>query len=77
MKYKKETKGYENQNLITQLEALKIVSTSIVHQYKIIKSRKRSLTEKETVIHMDFFENYTTKCNKEIQGIITKPPMEK
>lgn len=40
----------------------------IVHQYTTIKSLKQSLTEKDAVIHMDFSENYTTKCNQEIQA---------
>lgn len=41
---------------------------NIVHQYKSIKCFKESLAEKDAVIHMDFSENYTTKCNQEIQS---------
>lgn len=71
-KYKKETKSMKPRNLIIQLEndlqKLFQHEVNIVHQYKTIKSLKESLTEKDAVIHMDFSENFTTKCNQEIQA---------
>lgn len=47
---------------------------SIVHQYKTINSLKKSLTEKDAVIHIDFSENNTTKCNQKIKSIILAAP---
>ncbi|KAF9422926.1 hypothetical protein HW555_001469 [Spodoptera exigua] len=72
-KYKKEIYSFKPRDLITQLEEYDLPKLfqheqNIVHQYKTIKSLKDSLTEKDAIIHMDFSENYTTKCNKEIQS---------
>lgn len=72
-KYKKEMYNLKPRDLIMQLEESDLPKLfqheqNIVHQYKTIKSLKESLTEKDAVIHMDFSENYTTKCNQEIQS---------
>lgn len=71
-KYKKETKNVKPRNLIIQLEndLQKFFQheVNIVHQYNTLKSLKQSLTERDAVIHMDFSENFSTKCNQEIQA---------
>lgn len=72
-KYKKETQKIKPYDLIGQLEESDLPKLfkhemNIVHQYTTIKSLKESLTEKDAIIHMDFSENYTTKCNQEIQS---------
>lgn len=73
MKYKKETQKLKPYDLIGQLEETDLPKLfqhemNIVHQYNTVKSLKESLTEKDAIIHMDFSENYTTKCNQEIQS---------
>lgn len=40
---------------------------NIVHQYKAILNKKKSLTENEAMVHMDFSENFSAKYNEEIQ----------
>ncbi|XP_049876011.1 uncharacterized protein LOC126377838 [Pectinophora gossypiella] len=71
-KYKKETTSMRPRDLIIQLQndlqKLFQHEVNIVHQYNTIKSLKQSLTEKDVVIHMDFSENFSTKCNQEIQA---------
>lgn len=72
-KYKKEMYNLKPCDLIMQLKECDLPKLfqherNIVHQYKTIRSLKESLTEKYAVIHMDFSENYTTKCNQEIQS---------
>ncbi|KAI8420458.1 hypothetical protein MSG28_008946 [Choristoneura fumiferana] len=72
-KYKKEIQKMKPYDLIGQLEQSDLIKlfqheVNIVHQYNTIKSLKESLTEKDAIIHMDFSENYATKCNQEIQS---------
>ncbi|KAI8422982.1 hypothetical protein MSG28_014072 [Choristoneura fumiferana] len=72
-KYKKEIQKMKPYDLIGQLEQSDLLKlfqheVNIVHQYNTIKSLKESLTEKDAIIHMDFSENYATKCNQEIQS---------
>lgn len=40
---------------------------NIIHQYSAIKHLKKSLTENDALVHMDFSENFCTKYNQEIQ----------
>lgn len=66
-------KSLKPRDLITQLEDVDLPKLfqheqNTVHQYKIIKSLKDSLTEKDAIIHIDFSKNHTTKCNQEIQS---------
>ena len=42
---------------------------NITHQYKEMKQLKESLMENETVVHIDFSENYGCKLNEEVQGM--------
>lgn len=41
---------------------------NIVHQYNAIKLLKKSLSENDVLVHMDFSENFCTKYNQEIQS---------
>nr|CAI5831927.1 unnamed protein product [Callosobruchus analis] len=71
-KYKKETKSMKPRDLVMQLEIdlqkLFQHEVNIVHQYQSIKLLKQSLTDNDAIIHMDFSENFNTKCNQEIQA---------
>lgn len=41
----------------------------ISHQYKTISSLKENLSESDTLIHMDFGENFTCKYGREPQSV--------
>lgn len=41
---------------------------NIIHQFSAIKQLKKSLTEEDVLIHIDFSENYATKYSQEIQA---------
>lgn len=41
----------------------------VIININAIKSLKRTLTERDAVIHMDFSENFSTECNQEMQGM--------
>lgn len=71
-KYKKQVEEVKSADLIHQLEGdipkLLRHEKNIVHQYKTIKFLKKTLTEKDAIIHMDFSENYNAKYSREIQS---------
>lgn len=71
MKYEKKTKQIKPKELIEQLEndlpELFIHETNIVPHYQSHKLLKQLISEKDAIIHNDFSENYSTKCNQEIQ----------
>lgn len=72
MKYIKKPCIVSPRNLITQLhDELDVFfkhERNIVHQFNAIKDLKKSLTETDALIHMDFSENYCTKYGEEIQA---------
>nr|CAI5831925.1 unnamed protein product [Callosobruchus analis] len=64
-KYKKETKSMKPRDLVMQLE---IDLQKLFQHEQSIKLLKQSLTDNDAIIHMDFSENFNTKCNQEIQA---------
>lgn len=73
MKYKKTIQQIEPKDLIEQLEndlqKFVVHETNIVHQYQSFKPLKQFISEKDAFLHMDFSENYSLKCNQEIQAL--------
>lgn len=71
-KYKKETQEMLPKDLIDELgdtmNRFFRHEFNIVHQYNAIKLLKKSLSENDVLVHMDFSENFCTKYNQEIQS---------
>lgn len=69
-KFKRRT---QIRNLILKLEDSlpKFFShtTNIINQYQIITELKKSLNDYETLVHMDFSENYSYKFAEEVQSL--------
>lgn len=53
---------------LCRLETFLMHQGNIKHQYCNIKSLKENLKEDESIIHMDFSENYNLKHSEEIQS---------
>lgn len=50
------------------LESFLCHERNIVHQFNAINILKKNLSDEDALIHMDFSENYATKCGQEIQA---------
>lgn len=71
-KYLKKSFNVKPRDLIIELhedlESFFCHERNIIHQFSAVKYLKRTLTEEDALIHMDFSENYCTKYGQEIQA---------
>lgn len=71
-KYIKNTLTVHPRRLIHELhedlETFLCHERNIVHQFNALKNLKKTLTEEDVLIHMDFSENFSAKYGQEIQA---------